>query len=80
MFPIKSESQIFSSIKSTIIPEFDIWVCSICGYEYNEQKGIPDADLPLGTKFTDIPDYLVCPNCGASKVNFKGVNKSANFS
>ena len=42
------------------------YVCSICGYIYDEEKGIPEA----GTKWESIPDDMVCPLCGASKSEF----------
>lgn len=46
------------------------YVCSICGYVYNPEKGDPDAGIKPGTKFEDLPDDWVCPVCGADKTNF----------
>lgn len=38
------------------------WVCSICGYVYDEEKeGIP---------FEQLPDGWICPLCGAEKSAF----------
>ena len=45
--------------------------CSICGYIYEEAKGIPDQGIAPGTKWDDIPDDFVCPECGAAKDEFE---------
>ncbi len=47
-----------------------IYVCLLCGYEYDEEVGDPDGGIAPGTKFEDIPEDWVCPMCGASKDNF----------
>lgn len=46
------------------------YVCSICGYVYDEAKGIPEAGIAPGTAWEDIPDSWVCPLCGATKAEF----------
>ncbi|MEZ0535901.1 rubredoxin [Caldicellulosiruptoraceae bacterium PP1] len=46
------------------------WVCTICGYEYDPEKGDPDNNIPPGTKFEDLPDDWVCPVCGVGKDMF----------
>jgi len=47
------------------------YVCSICGYIYDPAEGDPDANIPAGTNFDDLPDDWVCPVCGASKDEFE---------
>jgi rubredoxin len=47
------------------------YVCSICGYVYDEAKGDRDSGIASGTKFEDIPKSWVCPVCGAAKSEFK---------
>ena len=47
------------------------YVCSICGYIYDETMGIPEADIAPGTKWEDLPDDWVCPICGATKAEFE---------
>ncbi len=37
-------------------------VCLLCGYVYDDE--VEDV------KFEDLPEYYVCPMCGAEKVNF----------
>ena len=50
--------------------KMDKYVCDICGYIYDPEKGDPDNEIKPGTAFEDIPDDWVCPLCGASKVDF----------
>ena len=47
-----------------------IWVCSVCGWEYDEDKGLPDDGFEAGTKFEALPDDFECPVCGAGKDDF----------
>ena len=49
------------------------YVCSICGYVYDEAKGDPDNGIAPGTKWEDLPDDFVCPLCGADKDVFEEV-------
>lgn len=43
------------------------WECAICGTIYDEELGDPDSGIAPGTRFEDIPDDWVCPDCGAAK-------------
>lgn len=47
------------------------YVCTVCGYIYEEAKGIPSAGIAPGTKFEDLPADWACPLCKASKSAFK---------
>ncbi|QJW48758.1 rubredoxin [bacterium BFN5] len=47
------------------------WVCTVCGYEYDEAAGDPDSGIAPGTKFADIPEDWVCPTCGVGKDQFE---------
>jgi rubredoxin len=46
------------------------WQCQTCGYVYDEEKGDPDEGLAPGTRWADIPDDWVCPDCGTAKSGF----------
>jgi len=46
------------------------WVCSVCGYVYDEENGDAEHDLPAGVSFADLPDDFVCPLCGVGKDSF----------
>lgn len=45
--------------------------CTICGYEYDEEKGVPEAGIAPGTKWADVPDSFECPECGVGKDMFE---------
>ena len=45
--------------------------CSVCGYVYDEAAGYPDLDIAPGTKWEDVPDDFVCPECGMGKDVFE---------
>lgn len=45
--------------------------CSVCGYIYDEEKGLPEQGIAPGTKWEDIPDDFVCPECGVGKEMFE---------
>lgn len=47
------------------------YVCSLCGYVYDEEAGIPESDIAPGTKFEDLDESWVCPLCGADKSAFE---------
>lgn len=47
------------------------FVCSVCGYIYDEAQGAPDNGIAPGTKWEDVPDDFVCPLCGVGKDMFE---------
>ncbi len=47
------------------------YVCTVCGYVYDEAKGIPEAGVAPGTKWEDLGEGWVCPLCGAARAEFK---------
>ena len=47
------------------------WECIVCGWIYDEAKGDPDSGIAPGTRFEDIPDDWVCPDCGVTKDDFQ---------
>jgi flavin reductase (DIM6/NTAB) family NADH-FMN oxidoreductase RutF/rubredoxin len=46
------------------------FVCAACGHVYDPAAGDPDAGIPAGTRFEDLPETWVCPVCGAAKADF----------
>ncbi len=46
-------------------------MCVICGFIYDESKGWPDDDIAPGTKWEDVPDTWICPDCDAGKEDFE---------
>ena len=49
----------------------DSYVCTVCGYVYEEENGYPEGGIAPGTKWEDVPDDFVCPMCGATKDMFE---------
>lgn len=49
----------------------DKYVCTVCGYVYDPEKGDPDNNVQPGTSFDKLPDDWVCPVCGADKSQFE---------
>ena len=51
--------------------KMDKYVCKVCGYVYDPEKGDPDNGIQPGTSFEDLPKDWVCPVCGAGKDAFE---------
>ena len=47
--------------------------CIVCGYIYDEAQGWPQDGILAGTKWEDVPDTWVCPDCGVGKADFEMV-------
>lgn len=47
------------------------YVCTVCGYVYDEAAGDPDNGIAPGTPFADLPDDWECPLCGVGKDDFE---------
>ncbi len=61
-----------------VIPPDDIavgeatgkYVCSVCGYCYDPEKGDPEHGIAPGTRFEDLPEDWRCPRCRRPKSAF----------
>ncbi len=53
------------------------WECVVCGVIYDEAKGWPDDGIAPGTKWADVPESWVCPDCGVGKEDFEMMEISA---
>ncbi len=51
--------------------EFKQYICVICGHIYDEEVGNEESGIPPGTRWEDVPEDWVCPDCGASKEDFE---------
>ena len=47
------------------------WICTTCGFIYDEAMGVPDQGIPPGTRFEDLPEDWLCPDCNAEKEVFE---------
>jgi rubredoxin-NAD+ reductase len=46
------------------------WQCIVCGWVYDEATGDAEHGLAAGTRWADVPDSFVCPDCGVAKNDF----------
>lgn len=47
------------------------WECIVCGLIYDEKDGWPDDGIAPGTKWEDVPEDWLCPDCGVGKEDFE---------
>ena len=47
------------------------YVCTVCGYVYDEKVGDPENGIPAGTPWEKVDENFVCPLCGAGKDMFE---------
>lgn len=45
--------------------------CRYCSHVYDEALGDPDSGIAPGTRYEDIPDSWICPECGAAKADYE---------
>jgi rubredoxin len=50
---------------------YRVYQCIVCGFIYDEEKGLPEDALPPGTRWKDVPENWMCPECGVSKAEFE---------
>ncbi|HCH7772289.1 TPA: rubredoxin [Pseudomonas aeruginosa] len=46
------------------------WQCRYCSFIYDEALGLPAEGIAPETPLSDVPDDWMCPDCGATKVDF----------
>ena len=51
--------------------EFRTWMCVVCGFVYDEAKGLPEEGIAPGTRWDEVPDTWTCPDCGVTKADFE---------
>jgi rubredoxin len=49
----------------------DKYVCLVCGYVYDPERGDPENGIEPGTAFSDLPEDWKCPVCEAAKSQFE---------
>lgn len=47
------------------------WLCIVCGWVYDEAKGWPTDGIAPGTKWEDVPEDWLCPDCLVTKADFE---------
>jgi len=49
---------------------FKKYECTICGFIYDEELGLPGEGIAAGTLWDDVPEDWQCPDCGVGKADF----------
>jgi rubredoxin len=49
------------------------YMCMGCGFLYDEKLGLPEHGVSPGTRWAEIPEDWVCPDCGTPKSGFEMV-------
>jgi len=52
------------------------WECIVCGLVYDEKEGWPDDGIAPGTKWEDVPEDWLCPDCGVGKEDFELIEEA----
>jgi rubredoxin len=61
-----------SSATQNPVP-FRVWMCVLCGFLYEEAAGLPAEGIPPCTRWSEVPDDWVCPDCSVTKADFEMV-------
>jgi len=51
--------------------DYKKWQCIVCGWIYDEAEGCPEEGLEPGTRWDEIPEDWLCPDCGVGKDDFE---------
>jgi len=54
-----------------VIMPYRRFMCLLCGFIYDEEKGWPEDGIAAGTRWEDVPMAWQCPECGATKDDFE---------
>ena len=47
------------------------YVCSLCGWEYDESAGYLEGGIAPGTPWSEVPEDFKCPLCNVGKDSFE---------
>jgi rubredoxin len=50
---------------------YRVWQCELCAFSYDEAKGLPEEGIAPGTRWEDVPEDWICPDCATSKRDFQ---------
>jgi rubredoxin-NAD+ reductase len=53
------------------------WECIVCGLVYDEAAGWPEDGIEPGTRWEDVPEDWLCPDCGVGKEDFELLEEAA---
>ncbi len=47
------------------------YVCTVCGWVYDEAEGYPEGGIPAGTAWSEVSEDFECPLCSVGKDLFE---------
>ncbi len=47
------------------------FVCTVCGWIYDEEAGCPEEGIAPGTPWSEVPEDFLCPLCSVGKELFE---------
>jgi len=50
-----------------------VYVCNVCGWEFDEERGLLIEDIKPNTPWDEIPEDFHCPLCHAQKTHFRKI-------
>jgi len=50
---------------------YKTWLCIVCGLVYDEALGWPEDGIAPGTRWEDVPEDWLCPECQVGKADFE---------
>lgn len=53
--------------------DYALYMCTVCGWIYDERQGLPEAGIAPGTRWEDVPETFLCLECGESKDAFEKI-------
>lgn len=73
VFKTKQKASLFVIIieQTQIKVIMEKYICIVCDYIYDPEKGDPDSGIEPGTAWEDVPADWVCPLCGVGKEEFE---------
>ena len=70
-FPKHDKAEAITSRSDAKAAGLRVWQCVLCAFIYDESKGMPDDGIAPGTRWADVPDDWICPDCAAGKAEFE---------
>lgn len=49
------------------------YICDVCDWVYDEEKGYPEGGIAPGTKWEDVLEDFLCPLCFVGKEQFSAM-------
>ncbi len=55
-----------------------LYMCVLCGFVFQEEKGCSEVGIEPATLWRDVPNSWKCPDCGSDKENFDRIDIGTN--